>query len=103
MQPFDELPRPVQLRRMGLLARSALGAFALGDAQLTPVQHFLNTTFRVDVLARKERIAAHIGKPAFGAKAAIRVAQQLEWLKDLFIEAAFRRGIILFGYELLLQ
>ena len=60
MQSFDELPRPVQLRRMRRLAQSALVAYAIGEVQLTPIQHFLNTTFRVDVPTHKERYVLRI-------------------------------------------
>src|ERR1700694_531607 len=49
LQDFELLPRSIQLRRMRRLAQTALAAYELESANLTPLQHFLNTTFRVDV------------------------------------------------------
>ena len=56
LQDFELLPRSIQLRRMRRLAQTALTAYELESAHLTPLQHFLNTTFRVDV-------PSHILKP----------------------------------------
>src|SRR5713226_9817562 len=49
VQDFELLPRSIQLRRLRRLAQTALAAYELKAARLTPLQHFLNTTFRVDV------------------------------------------------------
>ena len=49
IQDFELLPRNIQLRRLRRLAQAALATYGLEAASLTPLQHFLNTTFRVDV------------------------------------------------------
>jgi hypothetical protein len=43
-------------------------------------ERYIDTFVAARVMGHTLWIAAHIGKPAFGAKAAIRVAQQLQWL-----------------------
>jgi Ser/Thr protein kinase RdoA (MazF antagonist) len=81
MQLFDELPRSVQLRRMRRLAQTALAAYALREAELTPIQHFLNTTFRIDVPAIRERYALRISNASF--QDAIAIQSELQWLQAI--------------------
>ena len=52
IQDFELLPRNIQLRRLRRLAQAALATYGLESASLTPLQHFLNTSFRVDAPSR---------------------------------------------------
>ncbi len=81
MLSFDELPRSVQLRRMRRLAQTALAAYAIDEAQITSIQHFLNTTFRVDVPVKKERYALRISSAGYQDVAAIQ--SELHWLRAI--------------------
>jgi hypothetical protein len=49
-----------------------------------PVEYeqYIDTFIAARIMGHTLWIAAHINKPAFGAKAALRVAQQLEWLRN---------------------
>ncbi len=94
MQRFEDLPHSVQIRRLRRLAQTALTAYDLEEVRLTPLQHFLNTTFRVDVLSRihgtnqdalvkpqKERYILRISRPGFQDASTIR--SELIWLQAI--------------------
>jgi hypothetical protein len=75
MQTFDELPRSTQIRRIRRLADVALTAY---DLEV------------IRIMGHTLWLAAHIGEPAFGAKAALRVAYQVTLLKDLLKRSCFQ-------------
>ncbi len=94
LQPFENLTRGGQIRRMRRLAETALAAYELTDVTLQPLQHFFNTTFRVDALARsghaelvgpiseqRERFVLRIHRA--GAQDAATIQSELNWLLAL--------------------
>src|SRR5437899_1812438 len=106
MQGFDELPRNVQIRRVRRLAEIALTAYDLEVVRITPLPDFptLRAAFlrgyrevqqlslelekyieifmAARIMGHTLWLAAHIGEPAFGAKAAVRVTNQVGELRD---------------------
>ena len=95
---FEVLTRGGQVRRMRQLAETALRAYDLGEVHLTPLMHFFNTTFRIDICprlsqsgqeypaARKgERYVIRIHRP--GSQDALTIQSELLWLLSLRREA----------------
>src|SRR5260370_39684836 len=72
MQPFENLPRSTQIRRMRRLAQCALTAYDFEQAHITPLQHFLNTTFRIDIPSQKQRYVLRISRAGYHDAANIR-------------------------------
>lgn len=81
MQRFEDLPRSTQIRRMRRLAHTALTAYGLEQARLTPLQHFLNTTFRIDIPYQGQRYALRIARAGYQDAATIR--SELLWLQAI--------------------
>ncbi len=94
MQHFEDLTRGGQIRRMRRLAETALTAYELGEVHLTPLQHFFNTTFRVDTCSRsngasqgglvarkRESYVIRIHRP--GSQDAATIQSELLWLLAL--------------------
>lgn len=81
MQRFDDLPRSTQIRRMRRLAQTALTAYSLEQAQITPLQHFLNTTFRIDIPSQNQRYVLRISRAGYQNVATIR--SELLWLQAI--------------------
>ena len=52
MKPFRELSRRGRLRRFRDLAKTALQFYALGEANLTLLRYFANTTYRIDLIGQ---------------------------------------------------
>lgn len=91
-QHFENLTRAGQIRRMKQLAEQALTAYDLENIQLKPLQHFFNTTFRVDAHLRsensggpgeraRERFVIRIHRP--GAQNPATIRSELLWLLAL--------------------
>src|SRR6266702_7590110 len=98
MQPFEDLTRGGQVRRMRRLAEIALTAYDLGEVHLTPLMHFFNTTFRIDTClhspgasqeypaaCKGERYVIRIHRP--GSQDALTIQSELLWLLALRREA----------------
>lgn len=94
LQPFENLTRAGQIRRMRRLAATALAAYDLEGVTLQPLQHFFNTTFRVDArprsLASGQGGSTHDGKERFvlrihraSAQDAATIQSELHWLLAL--------------------
>jgi len=69
---------------MRRLAEAALTAYDLGEVRLTPLQHFFNTTFRIDTCSpqgKKERYVIRIHRP--GSQDATTIRSELLWLLAL--------------------
>src|ERR1700719_2670058 len=106
MQRFEDLPRSAQIRRMRRLAQFALTAYDLEQARITPLQHFLNTTFRIDIPYPKQRYALRISRAGYQDAATIR--SELLWLQairretDLVVPEplANRNGLLLTTVEI---
>ncbi len=84
IQPFEDLTRSGQIRRMRRLAEVALTAYDLGEVRLTPLQHFFNTTFRIDTCSpwgKGERYVIRIHRP--GSQDATTIRSELLWLLAL--------------------
>jgi Ser/Thr protein kinase RdoA (MazF antagonist) len=84
MQPFEDLTRGGQIRRMRRLAEVALSAYDLGEVRLMPLQHFFNTTFRIDTCSpsgKGERYVIRIHRP--GSQDATTIRSELLWLLAL--------------------
>lgn len=75
--------RRSQLIRLRELAKEVLKAHGLQDARLSLIQHWLNTTFRVDV--GKARFALRIQRTGLANAALVR--SELQWLVALKQEA----------------
>ncbi len=99
MQHFEYLTRGGQIRRMRRLAEKVLATYELGKVHLTPLQHFFNTTFRVDTCARLqeaeqgdlaadkgERYVIRIHRP--GSQNVAAIQSELLWLQALRREAS---------------
>jgi|SRR5579859_7772320 len=105
MQRFENLPRSTQIRRLRRLARTALTAYDLEQAHITPLHHFLNTTFRIDIPSRKRRYVLRISRAGYQDAATIR--SELLWLQairretDLIVPEPFanRDGLLLTTVE----
>ena len=65
MRCFEDLPRSTQIRYMRRLGQTALTAYELEQAKITPLQHFLNTTFRIDIPYPKQRYALRISRAGY--------------------------------------
>ncbi len=88
MRPFKDLTRSGQIRRMRRLAEVALTAYDLGEVRLTALQHFFNTTFRIDTCSptgKSERYVIRIHRP--GSQDATTIRSELLWLLALRYEA----------------
>src|SRR5260370_17283026 len=81
MKSFEDLPRSTQIRRMRRLAQTVLTTYGLEQAQLTPLQHFLNTTFRIDIPYQKQRYVLRIARAGYQDAATIR--SELLWLQAI--------------------
>jgi Ser/Thr protein kinase RdoA (MazF antagonist) len=81
MPDFEYLPRGTQIRRLRRLAQSALTAYDLEQAQLTPLHHFLNTTFRIDIPDQRQRYVLRISRAGYQDAATIR--SELLWLQAI--------------------
>ena len=81
MQDFEHLPRSTQIRRLRRLAQTALTAYDLESARITPLHHFLNTTFRIDSPSQKERCVLRISRAGYQDAATIR--SELLWLQAI--------------------
>jgi len=84
MQPFEDLTRGGQIRRMRRLAEVALTAYDLGEVRLTPLQHFFNTTFCIDTCSpagKRERYVIRIHRP--GSQDTTTIRSELLWLLAL--------------------
>lgn len=98
MRRFEELTRSGQVRRMRVLAQTALAAYDLGDVQLTPLAHFFNTTFRIDTCSRQADIDQKTSVQCTADRYVIRIHRanalnkqailsELLWLQALRYEA----------------
>ncbi len=81
MQGFEYLPRSTQLRRLRRLAQSALTAYNLEQARITPLHHFLNTTFRIDTPSHKQGYVLRISRAGYQDATTIR--SELLWLQAI--------------------
>src|SRR5260370_38626426 len=81
MKSFEDLPRSTQIRRMRRLAQTVLTTYGLEQAPLTPVQHFLNTTFSRDMPYQKQRYVLRIARAGYQDAATIR--SELLWLQAI--------------------
>ena len=81
MRRFEDLPRSTQIRYMRRLGQTALTAYNLEQARITPLQHFLNTTFRIDIPYPKQRYALRISRAGYQDAATIR--SELLWLQAI--------------------
>ena len=81
MQRFENLPRGTQIRRLRRLAQSALTAYDLEQIHITPLHHFLNTTFRIDNPSQKQRYVLRISRAGYQDAATIR--SELFWLQAI--------------------
>lgn len=105
MSDFEYLPRGTQIRRLRRLAQSALTAYDLEQAHITPLHHFLNTIFRIDVPSQKQRYVLRISRAGYQNAATIR--SELLWLQairretDLIVSEplANRDGLLLTTVE----
>lgn len=77
MKRFQDLTPGGQFRRLRRLAQVALEAYDVQVVSLAPLQHWLNTTFRVET-SSGARYALRIHRPGFQAKAMVR--SELLWL-----------------------
>lgn len=97
-RPYENLTRIGQIRRMKELALTALASYDLEYITLKPLQHFFNTTFRVDACLpsgitgqsdatgnTRERFVLRIHRPA--AQSAAIIQSELLWLLALRREA----------------
>jgi Ser/Thr protein kinase RdoA (MazF antagonist) len=81
MHRIEDLPRSTQIRRMRRLAQTALAAYDLEQARITPLQHFLNTTFRIDIPYQGQRYVLRISRAGYQDAATIR--SELLWLQAI--------------------
>ncbi len=77
MKRFQDLTPGGQFRRLRRLAQTALEAFDVQVSSLSPLQHWLNTTFRVET-SQGARYALRIHRPGFQAQSMVR--SELLWL-----------------------
>jgi Ser/Thr protein kinase RdoA (MazF antagonist) len=85
MRRFEDLPRSTQIRYMRRLGQTALTAYNLEQARITPLQHFLNTTFRIDVPYQGQRYALRISRAGY-QDATFR--SELLWLQAMRVALA---------------
>jgi Ser/Thr protein kinase RdoA (MazF antagonist) len=105
MRKFEDFPRSTQIRRMRRLAQTTLTAYNLEQARITPLQHFLNTTFRIDITYQGQRYVLRISRAGYQDAATIR--SELLWLQairretDLVVPEplANRNGLLLTTVE----
>lgn len=87
MKPYQTLTRSGQIIRLRALAEQALTEYDLDVFQLHPLQHWSNTTFRVEARAtdplssEPARYALRIQHPDLNSKRAIR--SELDWLATI--------------------
>src|SRR5258708_2027410 len=94
MQGFDDLPRSTQIRRIRRLGEIALTAYDLEVVRITPLQHFLNTTFQIGAYTRAnkanrdtitsdclQRYTLRVSRPGFQDASTIR--SELLWLQAI--------------------
>lgn len=81
MQHFAYLPRGTQIRRLRRLAQSALTTYGLGQAHITSLHHFLNTTFRIEIPSQKQRYVLRISRAGYQDETTIR--SELLWLQAI--------------------
>lgn len=94
MHGFDDLPRSTQIRRIRRLGEIALAAYDIEVVRITPLQHFLNTTFRVDAYEHSnganrnintcehlQRYALRVSRPGF--QDASTIHSELLWLQSI--------------------
>jgi len=88
MEPFDSLNVRTPLTRLRRLATRVLDAYAVGQAELVPLAHAENTTFRVEA-RNGERFVLRIhrvsGSPLHPPRSLAEVTSEMLWL------AAIRR------------
>lgn len=77
MRPFEDLTRVGQVLRLKRLAAEALTHYDLPSPRLIPLQHWHNTTFRVET-ATGEKYILRIYRPGYQEVASIR--SELYWL-----------------------
>ena len=80
MSRFEDLPRRAQIRRMRRLAQTALTAFDFEQVKITPLEHFLNTTFRIDIPSG-QRYVLRISRA--GYQDAVTINSELLWLQAI--------------------
>lgn len=80
MKAFDSLSARGQVQRLGRLARRALDSYALAAAQLRPLKHEHNTTFRVTTVDGQQ-FMLRIHRPGQHTPQAIQ--SELMWLAAL--------------------
>ncbi|MCP4517153.1 MAG: phosphotransferase, partial [Delftia sp.] len=80
MKRFQDLTPGGQFRRLRRLAQTALEAYDVQVTSLLPLQHWLNTTFRIET-SQAARYALRIHRPNFQTPAMIR--SELLWLTAL--------------------
>ena len=95
MQLFESLTQAGQVRRIGRLARLALEEYGLEGARLSPIHHWENTTFRVDVKADRASNASFLPNNPYianryllrvhsvGYQTPASIASELAWLQSL--------------------
>ena len=94
MKGFEELTRVGQIRRVKRLAEEALGRYDLEIVGISPIQHFLNTTFRVearggqtasaaDSTAPTERFCLRMHRSSTQRPGYTYIASELAWLKAI--------------------
>src|SRR5690348_9994317 len=81
MQRFEDLPRRTLIRRIRRLAQSALTAYDLKQARITPLHHFLNTTFRIDIPSQQRRYVLRISRAGYQDATTIR--SELLWMQAI--------------------
>lgn len=79
MKRFQDLTPGGQFRRLRRLAGIALEAYDVQVARLSPLQHWLNTTFGVD--APRARYMLRVHRPGFQTRGMIR--SELLWLRAI--------------------
>jgi Ser/Thr protein kinase RdoA (MazF antagonist) len=76
---YDSLTRRGQIGRLRRLGRTALAAYGLDGARMTPLRHEHNTTFRVD--ARGGPYVLRINRP--GVHTPETVGSEMAWLRAI--------------------
>jgi Ser/Thr protein kinase RdoA (MazF antagonist) len=87
MKRFQDLTPGGQFRRLRRLAQIALEAYDIRVVRLSPLQHWLNTTFRVEA-SQGARYALRIHRPGFQAQSMVR--SELLWLTAICQETDLR-------------
>jgi len=90
MPTFDELPRSTQIRRIRRLAEAFLNGYRKVRPLSLEHEQYLGIFIASRIMGHTLWLAAHIGEPAFGPKAALRVAYQVNILKDFLKRSSFQ-------------